>query len=210
MTGPYTWETPPDPFGAWRGSDQGDVLSPAVPQPQFAAIVGPVGPQGPQGALGPGASGFGGVDYTDNTTTPLALPAGQWVQVVRNLTPSTANFNLPRGPWAGFAFWDGALMRARALGDFYEFKFVYRATPSMRGAMIRFALRPGGNAAFDFGPSGIPLTTDAGVQDYGSITFLEQARTRFVTSGAQILAMISTGGTLDTFSPEIVPLGYQP
>lgn len=177
------------------------------------------GPQGPPGA--PGITrGFGTVDYADRDAVSLApdgsvargtvlpLPAGVWTRVVRDLAPAAANFNPPAGPWAGFPFWDGQRLRARARGDLMLFKFAYRIASSLRDAELRFAVRPGDDPAFDFGPQPIALSSDAGSTDGGSETFYTQARSRFVTMGASIYVLLSSGGSLLEFSPEITPLGY--
>lgn len=165
-----------------------------------------------RGALNTGAGssrGFGSVDYTDlDAGTPLMLLAGTWTPVERNLQVSNANFNLPSGPWAGFNFYSSNVFRARAVGDLYLYKFAYAVTPSQRGAALQFFIRPVGYPAFQFGPGPLPLETDAGHQENGSITFFEQARSRFVTYGGQVLVMMSCDGTLDSFSPEITPLGF--
>ena len=193
------------PAVRWRDID--DRTAEALfraPETSLAAIVGPPGVQGPAGS---GSSGFGSIDYRDGDAgTQLALPAGQWVRVARALTASPANFDLPKGQFAGFDFYSGGLLHARAKGDVYLFKFAYRITPSFNNATLRFAVRPGGNPAFDFGPSPIAVGTNAGTEDTGSVTFTEQARTRFVTQGAEVHAMLSSGGWLTEFSPEIMPL----
>lgn len=169
------------------------------------AVQGPIGPPGPPGPQ----KGFGTIDYTDNNAgTPLPLPPATWVRLIRNLTPSTANFNLPSGPFAGFAFWDNGngLLRARARGDALLFKFTFTVIPDQQAGGLRFAVRPGDNPAFDFGPEPIVLTSDAGEEQTGSETFFAQCRPRFVDQGAQIYIMATTGGTLMQFSPEITPL----
>ncbi|MDP4023719.1 hypothetical protein Q8W71_13870 [Methylobacterium sp. NEAU 140] len=176
-------------------------------------VQGQQGPPGPQGLQGiPGyAKRFGTVDYTDNDAgTPLALPAGVWMRLIRNLTPSPANFNLPSGPFEGFAFWDNAagLLRARARGDALLMKFTFTVVPDQQAGGLRFAVRPGDDPAFDFGPEPIVLTTDAGEAQTGSETFFVQCRPRFVDQGAQIYIMATTGGTLMQFSPEITPLDF--
>lgn len=179
---------------------------------------GPVGPQGANGF----AKRFGTIDYTDNDAvtygpngavvsgTPMVLPAGQWMPLNRNLTPSAANFNLPSGPWANFAFWDNAsgLLRARAVGDVLLFKFSYTVIPAQRGGGLRFSVRPADNIAFEFGPDPIALTADAGEMQPGSETFAEQCRTRFVSSGAVVYVMATSGATLIEFSPEVTPLDF--
>lgn len=168
------------------------------------------GPPGPQGANG-FAKRFGTIDYTDTDAgTPFMLPAGEWVRLTRNLTPSAANFNLPSGPWANFAFWDNAagLLRARAVGDVLLFKFSYTVVPQQRGGGLRFSVRPGDDVNFEFGPDPIALTADAGQMQPGSETFAEQCRTRFVASGAVVYVMATSGGTLMEFSPEVTPLDF--
>lgn len=199
-----------------------------VPVPTMPAVVrsqslGPIGPAGPQGAPGV-AKRFGTIDYTDNdavvygldnsivTGTPLSLPVGQWVRVVRNLSPSTANFNLPAGPWAGFGFWDNAnsLLRARATGDVLLLKFTYTVVPAQKNGGLRFAVRPGDDPAFDFGPEPIVLTADAGEAQSGSETFMVQCRSRFVNAGAYVYLMATSGATLLSFSPEVTPIDPAP
>lgn len=67
-----------------------------VQAPAAPAIVQmrPPGPMGPAGAAGY-AKRFGTIDYTDNDAgTSLPLPIGTWVLLTRNLTPSSANYNL--------------------------------------------------------------------------------------------------------------------
>ncbi|MET3481525.1 hypothetical protein [Methylobacterium sp. 1973] len=184
-------------------------------RPVVASVTvrGQQGAQGIQGA--PGANGFakrfGTIDYTDTDAgTPFMLPAGEWVRLTRNLTPSAANFNLPSGPWANFAFWDNAagLLRARAVGDVLLFKFSYTVVPQQRGGGLRFSVRPGDDVNFEFGPDPIALTADAGQMQPGSETFAEQCRTRFVASGAVVYVMATSGGTLMEFSPEVTPLDF--
>ncbi|KTS09746.1 hypothetical protein SB2_11875 [Methylobacterium radiotolerans] len=171
---------------------------------------GAQGIQGPQGANG-FAKRFGTIDYTDNDQgNPFTLPAGEWVRLTRNLTPSVANFNLPSGPWANFAFWDNAagLLRARAVGDVLLFKFSYTVVPQQRGGGLRFSVRPGDDINFEFGPDPIALTADAGQMQPGSETFAEQCRTRFVGQGAVVYVMATSGATLMEFSPEVTPLDF--
>jgi hypothetical protein len=182
------------------------VIPPTIGHELRVGIIG-----GAPGPVGPGGSGFGGLQYTDlDTGTPLILLTDQWAVVNRNLVPSAANYNLPLAPFANFAFWSGGLLHARALGDYYLYKFAYRITPTLRGATIRFAVRPAGDPAFDFGPAAIPITSDAGVADSGTVTFITQARTRFVASGAQILVKLSCGGAIDFFNLEVIPLAFHP
>ncbi|GJE54596.1 hypothetical protein EKPJFOCH_1074 [Methylobacterium thuringiense] len=140
----------------------------------------------------------------------MTLPPATWVRLIRNLTPSPANFNLPSGPWDGFGFWDNAssLLRARTRGDTLLMKFTFTIIPDQQAGGLRFAVRPGDDPAFDFGPEPIVLTTDAGDPQTGSETFFVQCRPRFVDQGAQIYIMATTGGTLMQFSPEITPLGF--
>lgn len=181
-------------------------------QPTILAVsvLGLTGPQGVQGQPGY-AKRFGTVDYTDNdANTSLPLPAGQWMRIMRNLTPSTANFNLPSGPFAGFSFWDNTakVLRARATGDCLLMKFTFTVIPDQQAGGIRFAVRPGNDPNFDFGPEPIVLTADAGESQTGSETFFVQCRPRFVNQGAQIYIMATTGGTLTQFSPEITPLDF--
>jgi hypothetical protein len=164
-----------------------------------------VPPQGPPGAT---SKGFGSVDYSDlDEGTPLGLVGDTWTRIIRNLSPAN-NPNPPIGPWAGFAFWSNNLLRAKALGDTYLFKFSYRIIPALRGSSIRFAVRPGGDATFDFGPQPVVLAAQAGGVEVGSITFSQTARSRFVASGAEVYLMSSSGGSLIEFSPEVTPLGY--
>ncbi|MGU3286440.1 hypothetical protein [Methylobacterium mesophilicum] len=129
---------------------------------------------------------------------------------MRNLTPSTANYNLPSGPWAGFSFWDNAakVLRARANGDVLLIKFTFTVIPDQQAGGIRFAVRPGNDPNFDFGPEPIVLTADAGDAQTGSETFSVQCRPRFVNFGAQIYIMATTGGTLTQFSPEVTPIDF--
>lgn len=68
--------------------------APAAPTFVTTPIPGPMGPPGPPGAPGY-AKRFGTIDYTDNDAgTSLPLPIGTWVLLTRNLTPSSANYNL--------------------------------------------------------------------------------------------------------------------
>lgn len=164
-----------------------------------------------QGPPGPGSSGFGAIDYTDlNAGTPLDVPGGVWTRLIRNLQPSGANPNPPRGPWADFAFWDSGLLRAKAVGDIYLFKFSFTVIPSQRDSSIRFAVRPGGNSSFDFGPGAIRLEADAGQAESSSATFSQTVRSRFAAQGAEVHVTSLAGATLVRFSPEITPLGYVP
>ena len=177
---------------------------------------------GPAGPPGPGYAGFGTIDYSDLDAvaldadgaivagTPLLMAAGQWTRVTRSAAASASNVNLPSGPFAGFPFWDGAILRARAVGDGYLIKFSFRVRPSQRDGAVRFAVRPGGDPAFDFGPDATVLTVDGGQVETGSRTFYQQARARFVTMGAEIWVHSTGGGELLAFSPEIVPLLYKP
>ncbi|MFY9293377.1 MAG: hypothetical protein WAP03_22150 [Methylorubrum rhodinum] len=188
----------------------------APPMPLTARILGVQGPPGPAG------TGLGTIDYTDldaadlgpdgSVTSGVAvpLPAGEWVRVVRRLAPSDSNRNLPRGPFADFVFWDGTRLRARARGDVLLFKLAYRVTSALRGATIRFAVRPGDDPAFDFGPQPITLGADAGAVETGSETFVTQCRARFVDLGAGIFVLSSSGGQLLSLSPEITPLDAAP
>ncbi len=169
----------------------------------------PVAPMPIAGSPVTPGGGYGTVDYTDlDEGSDLFLPANQWVRVDRNLQPSSANFNPLRGPWAGFAFYRDGKLRARAVGDLYLFKFSYVVSPNTRGASLRFAVRPDGNADFDFGPSSVFTDVDAGQEMKNSTTFMQQARSRFVNAGAEIYVMLSTDGVLSQFSPEIAPLSY--
>lgn len=165
--------------------------------------------RGPQGAPGPAFTGFGSVDYSDlDAGTNLTLPAGQWVRLTRNTQPSPANFAPLAGPWTGFTFWDGQLLRARALGDVYVLKFTFTVTPFRRNSGLRLAVRPGDDPAFDFGPEPIVLSVDAGQSQTGSGTFSEQVRTRFAASGAVLYVQSTTGAILTQFSPEITPISH--
>jgi hypothetical protein len=151
----------------------------------------------------PGQSQTGDLDEG----TALGLGVGSWTRILRNLTPAN-NSNPPIGPWVGFEFWSDNLLRAKALGVIYLFKFSYRIIPAMRGSSIRFAVRPGGNPAFYFGPQPVVLAAQAGAEEVGSITFSQTARSRFVSSGAEVHLLSSSGGALVEFSPEVTPLGY--
>jgi len=187
--------------------------APPAPRAVYVRTPGPIGAVGPIGQRGPVgySKGFGTIDYTDNQEgTSFPLPSGQWVRLTRNLSPSSANFNLPSGPFADFAFWDNAssTLRARAKGDVLLFKFSYVVVPEQRGGGLRFSVRPGDDEAFEFGPDPIAMTADAGESQPGSETFVEQCRTRFVTSGASIYVMATSGATLFSFSPEVTPLDY--
>lgn len=165
-------------------------------------------PQGRPGVPGPNAKGFGSVDYSDlDQGVPLGLAVESWTRITRNLSPAN-NPNPPSGPWQGFEFWSSNLLRAKALGDLYLFKFSYRVVPALRGSSIRFAVRPGGNPDFDFGPQPVVLAAQAGEEEIGSITFSQTARSRFVSAGAEVYLMSSSGGALTEFSPEVTPLGY--
>ena len=197
--------TPSQPTANVEATPRSVVASVATYGPQ-----GPPGPAGPQGANGY-AKRFGTVDYTDNDQgSPLVLPAGQWMRLTRNLTPSGANFNLPSGPWSGFAFWDNAtsMLRARAVGDVLLLKFSYVVVPAQRGGGLRFSVRPGNVEAFEFGPDPISLVSDAGMMQPGSETFVEQCRSRFVNAGALVYVMATSGATLMEFSPEVTPLDF--
>lgn len=187
---------------------------------QEAARLVAVAAQGPAGKDAPVFRGFGTVDYSDLDAvtlspsndvlsgTPIPLAAGQWTRVTRNLVPSDSNRNPLADPFTGFSFWDGALLRARAVGDIYLYKLTYRIMPTLRGSSLRFAFRPGGNPNFDFGPQPIVLSTDAGSEEIGSETFVTQVRSRFANMGAEIYVWSSSGGALLEFSPEITPLGH--
>lgn len=178
-------------------------------------------PQGRPGAAGP-AGGYGTVDYTDldavkfdqaggvTAGTPLPMVAGVWTRVIRNLSPSTSIKNPLRGPFASFVFWDGQRLRARAEGDILLFKISYRLISNLRGAGLRFAIRPGGDPAFDFGPQPITTIADAGTVESGSEPCSQTVRSRFFTQGAEIYVLSSSGGTLLEFSPEITPLDVRP
>ncbi|TNC14900.1 hypothetical protein FF100_04815 [Methylobacterium terricola] len=180
---------------------------------QIAGIPGPMGPAS-------SFRGFGTVDYSDLDAVtlspsndvlsgiPLPMVAGQWTRVTRDLQPSDSNRNPLADPFAGFSFWDGALLRAHAVGDIYLYKLTYRVMPTLRGSSLRFAFRPGGNPNFDFGPQPIVLSTDAGSEEIGSETFVTQVRSRFATMGAEVYVWSSSGGQLLEFSPEITPLGH--
>lgn len=162
----------------------------------------------PQGRPGAANKGFGSIDYSDlDEGTPLGLSAETWTRVTRTLSPAN-NPNPPSGPWSGFMFWNNNLLRARALGDLYLFKFSYRIIPALRGSSVRFAVRPGGDPQFDFGPQPVVLAAEAGEVEIGSITFSQTARPRFVSAGAEVYVMSSSGGALVEFSPEVTPLGY--
>jgi len=187
-------------------------LGPAM----LAPFQGPPGPRGLQGEPAI-ARGFGAVDYSDLDAvtldangdvisgTSITMAANAWTRVVRRAAASPSNANLPSGPWAGFEFWDGALLRARAAGDGYLFKFAFRVRPYQRDGAIRFAVRPAGDPAFDFGPDATTLTVDASDVEFGSRTFFEQVRPRFATAGAEIHVFSTTGGELLEFSPEVAP-----
>lgn len=189
-------------------------------QATLRACAAPSEPPGLPGLPTP-PGGFGTIDYSDLDAalldtggavvsgTALEMTAGAWTRVMRATAPSPSNTNLPSGPWAGFTFWDGSLLRARAVGDGYLFKFAFRVRPSQRDGAIRFAVRPGGEAAFDFGPDATVLTVDGGEVETGSRTFYQQARSRFVAQGAEIWVHSTSGGQLLEFSPEIVPLLYK-
>lgn len=178
---------------------------PAAPVPVGAVVV----TQGPQGPVGPASSGFGTIDYTDlDEGAPLALPAGTWVRLTRRAQPSPANYNLPRGPWTGFTFWDGSMLYGRAVGDAILMKFTFTVIPAQRGSGLSFSVRPADDVTFEFGPEPIVLEVDAGQMQTGSETFFEQVRTRFAQSGATIYALSTTGATLTQFSPEFTPLAH--
>ncbi len=189
--------------------------TPSVVRQEVAGIPGPIGPQGVQGPVAPPFRGYGTVDYSDLDAvtlgpagevlsgTPLPMEAGVWTRVTRNLAPSPSNRNPLADPWSAFSFWDGMLLRARAIGDIYLYKLTYRVMPSLRGATLRFAFRPGGNAAFDFGPQPIVIGTDAGSEEIGSETFNTQVRSRFAASGAEVYVWSSSGGQLLEFSQRL-------
>jgi hypothetical protein len=165
--------------------------------------------RGPQGAPGPTFTGFGSIDYSDlDAGTPLTLPISTWTRIARRAAPSPANFAPLAPPWVGFTFWDGTLLHAHAIGDVYLFKFTFAVTPFQRNSGLRFAVRPGDDPAFDFGPEPIVLSVDAGTSQTGSETFSEQVRTRFAQSGATLYVMSTTGAILTEFSPEITPLSH--
>jgi hypothetical protein len=197
------------------------VAAPTMPAVVRVQSLGTQGPAGQQGLPGY-AKRFGTIDYTDNdrmvidansnvvSGAPFVLPPGQWMPVLRHLTPSAANFNLPSGPWTNFVFWDNATstLRARAVGDVLLFKFSYVVVPSQRGGGLRFSVRPNDDITFEFGPDPIALTADAGETQPGSETFSEQCRTRFVNNGATVYLMATSGATLLEFSPEVTPLDF--
>jgi len=178
----------------------------------ITAVMEP-GPQGGTGPVGPPGlqAGFGSIDYADqDRDIPLDLPEGVWTRVLRNLSPSPSNRNLPSGPWAGFQFWRDGRLWARAEGDNYVLKFAFRVVPSQRGSSIKFGVWPNGEQAFDFAPGPIMIAADAGDEETSSATFFAQARSRLALFGAEIYALSSAGATLLEFSPEIAPFSYKP
>jgi len=52
------------------------------------------------------------------------------------------------------------------------------------------------------------LAAEAGDEERGSVSFINQTRRRFALSGAEIYMLSTSGGTLLEFSPEITPQGY--
>lgn len=202
----------PEIVTAPRGRAKVSVSQANRPQVMAVTVPGPQGPQGFQGIQGPPGplnNGFGTVDYSDQDAgTPLVIPSGTWVRMMRNLVPSASNANPPAGPWDGFQFWRDGALRARAVGDLIALKFSFVVVPEQRGSAIRFGLWPGGQSEFDFGPGPIPISSDAGQEERSSATFIQNVRSRFVMWGAEVHIWSSSGATLLEFSPEITPQGY--
>ena len=193
MTGPYTWETPPDPFGAWRGSDQGDVLSPAVPQPQFAAIVGPVGPQGatgPQGPTGPSVTGLTGHGFYRHGGAAQVLVANTQAYLAND----RAVVDETQKPADIATFYDGTRIPGR-FGDGLGVEILLTYTPSSSMAtwlklwieVPTFA--PGFVDIFSL-PSG------SGVARPVSYKFLAYNRAIWTANGARLVVQSDGPGSL--------------
>ena len=112
----------------------------AVPFASAAAV--PIRPaavvvtQGPQGPTDSSFSGFGYVQFMALTTSPiLNLAPGVRTPLVMAIDP-TQTSNTLKGPFAGFTFWDGSTLSARAVGDLYELRFTLTATSAIAGGTL--------------------------------------------------------------------------
>ncbi len=189
------------------------VAAPTMPAVVRVQSLGTQGPPGQQGLPGY-AKRFGTIDYTDNDAvlldgngdmiggTPLSLPAGEWIRITRNLTPSAANFNLPSGPWTNFAFWDNTagVLRARAVGDVLLFKFSYTVVPAQREGACGSRSGPPTTSASSSAPTPSLWSRTPIRRSPARKTFVEQCRSRFVNAGAVIYVMATSGATLTEFS----------
>lgn len=125
----------------------------AFPGPQ-----GPPGQTGPAGPPGPDFTGFGYVQYTAmSDAQPVQLTPGVRTQVVMDVDPTQTTMAL-KGPFAGFQFWDGQTLRARASGDAYRVRLTLTATAAVAG----------GSLVFDAAVTGLSATTDT---DTESLTY---------------------------------------
>ena len=92
--------------------------------------------RGPQGPPGKTFSGFGYVQYTAQTASPLLnLLPGVRTPLTMLIDPAQTSDTL-KEPFAGFPFWNGATLRARAAGDLYEVRFTLTATSAVAGGTL--------------------------------------------------------------------------
>lgn len=84
----------------------------------------------------PAFTGFGYIQYVALTSSPvLNLSPGVRTPLMMQIDPTQTSDTL-KGPFAGFAFWDGTTLRARAAGDLYEVRFTLTATSAISGGTL--------------------------------------------------------------------------
>lgn len=154
--------------------------------------------------------GGGFVDYTDFDYVAGAktvLAAGVPTQLSRDLGASAANTRLNR-PFAGHAFWDNGakLIRGRALYDIVAISAAIRVVPDQVGGVLRVAIQAG---AVEIGGKNMAITAKVGAEEAIRVDFLFPVRSGLLTSGGKVMLTATVPMTINEFSPEFYPLGYE-